>query len=324
MEIADALMLLAGCAAFFGGVAIFASIAPSVRRVRVSSSFRKEEAEEGTGLALLLRRGVPWCIPLARAALRIAFLESAFDEVVATVRIRGYATTVERACSVWCAVSLGIVVAGTLIGASPVFGAALAVCLSIACQFAAERSREARIKAMREEVPNALRAMESCFFAGLSLMQTFQHLADEASEPLAALFSQAAHGLEAGSTSHEVLGSLRSRASIPEISFIAIALEIQHDAGGSMKQVLEAARDSVESDLELRRALRVQTAQAKLSARVVTAMPFVLMALFSLITEDFLAPFFASGFGLALLAVAITMQVAGVLCVRNMLKVGFD
>ncbi len=78
-----------------------------------------------------------------------------------------------------------------------------------------------------------------------------------------------------------------------------------------MRQVLDAARDSVEGELSLRRALKVQTAQAKLSAQVVSVMPFALVAVFSLVSEDFLAPFFASASGWALLALALGMQAAG-------------
>lgn len=216
------------------------------------------------------------------------------------------------------------VVAGTAAASSPVFGLALAACMSIGGWFAIERSKEARLRDLREGVPDALRAMEACFFAGLSLPQTFQHLAAETAGPLKELFSRAARELEAGRTSDEVLAALKSRADISELSFVAIALQVQHAAGGSMGQILAAARDSVESDLELRRSLRVQTAQAKLSARVVTAMPFVLVAVFSFITEDFLAPFFSSPLGFALLVAAVGMQAAGILIVRSMLRVGFD
>ena len=88
-----------------------------------------------------------------------------------------------------------------------------------------------------------------------------------------------------------------------------------------MKRVLDAASGSVESQIELRRSLRVQTAQAKLSARVVSVMPFVLIALFSLVSDGFLEPFFESALGLATLALALGMQAAGIAMVRRMLKV---
>ena len=88
-----------------------------------------------------------------------------------------------------------------------------------------------------------------------------------------------------------------------------------------MERVLDAARETVEGELELTRSLRVQTAQAKLSARIVSVMPIVLVALFSLVSKDFLGPFFSSFAGMALLCIAIAMQVAGIVSVRHMLKV---
>ena len=61
--------------------------------------------------------------------------------------------------------------------------------------------------------------------------------------------------------------------------------------------------------------------QARLSAQVVSIMPFFLLALLSLISPGFLNPFFADAQGVAVLALAISMQVAGVLMVRRMLAV---
>ena len=324
MASADAVVWLALGAAFVFGAIAFQAIAETTARRRKFARAHEEAFGDGARMNVLFRHGVRWCMPLADALMSLPSAARAFHEAEAMACSRGHATTARNLCSIWCAFSFAAVVIGTVLGASPVFGVASVACAGVVGWFVVERNGEMRERRMREGVPDVLRAMESCFFAGLSLMQTFQHLADEAPLPLDAMFSQAARGLEMGETPAAVLAAFRDQAGLPELSFVAIALEVQHDTGGSMKQVLAAARDSVESDLELRRSLQVQTAQAKLSARVVTAMPFVLVAVFSLITEDFLAPFFTSAVGLALLVLAITMQVAGVLSVRSMLKVGLD
>ncbi len=273
-------------------------------------------------LATLLQKGVRPCMPVALRLVRLRHAEGVFTEGMHLVRTYGYEVSAASLCSVWCVFVLVSVFAGSLIGRSLLFGLALAACVNVVAWCLLERQREKRMQAMREGVPGVLRAMEACFMSGLTLLQTFQHLATEAPPLLAPLFADAAHELEAGCTPKSVLASLRKKANVPELAFIALALEIQYVTGGSMRQVLAAARDSIESDLELRRTLQVQTAQAALSARVVTALPFVLIALLSLVTENFLAPFFSSLFGMALLAVGVFMEVAGVLCVRSMLKVG--
>ena len=91
-----------------------------------------------------------------------------------------------------------------------------------------------------------------------------------------------------------------------------------------MQHVLDATRESLESELELKRSLRVHTAQARLSARVVVGVTIAMVALLSLITEGFLQPFFASPIGLCLLTIAIVMQVTGILLVRRLLDVEVD
>lgn len=88
-----------------------------------------------------------------------------------------------------------------------------------------------------------------------------------------------------------------------------------------MQQVLEVTRQSVADEIELKRTLRTQTAQAKLSAQIVTIMPFALIGIFSLLSPGFLDPFFESVPGAVLLFVALSMQCAGIAMVRRFLKV---
>ena len=210
-------------------------------------------------------------------------------------------------------------VAGSVVAAFAV--AACAVALAVVVVRSAQDKRRS---AVREAVPDALRAMGVCFQSGLSLLQTFQQVAKETDGPLRTLFARGSHLLETGRTSSEALDVFRSGAQVPELAFVAVALDVQHQTGGSISQVLDAARDTVESELELERSLHVQTAQARLSARIVSVMPFVLVALFSLVSEGFLEPFFNSAAGVALLLVALSMQAAGVLAVRRMLRVEVD
>jgi tight adherence protein B len=128
--------------------------------------------------------------------------------------------------------------------------------------------------------------------------------------------------LETGGNAQEALAVFRRYEAVPELSFVAVALDVQHKAGGSLGPVLEAARESVEGEIDLARSLKVQTAQAKLSARIVTVMPFILIALFSFMSPGFLNPFFESVAGLALLSLALLMQAAGVIAVNRLLNKG--
>lgn len=174
---------------------------------------------------------------------------------------------------------------------------------------------------MREHVPSALRLLSDCFTSGHPLPQTMHVAAESVQGSLGAIFRRVENRLLTGASVHDALAPLKESSGLRELSFIAVALDVQHTSGGSIGPVLDSAREAVEGNLELSRTLRVQTAQAKLSATMVTLMPFVLVALFSLIIPDFLAPFFSSALGVILLSIALLMQIGGVLIVRRICKV---
>ena len=230
-------------------------------------------------------------------------------------------TSTEALVSLWVALCLVLGVVAGLVSGSLACAAAVAAGSGVALVGALRSLRDKRQATLREEVPEALRSMGVCFRAGLSLPQTLRQVADELGSPLGALFARSAARLDTGCTATEALAVFREQRGLPELSFVAVSLDVQHQSGGSLASVLDAARESVEGELELRRSLRVQTAQAKLSARIVTLMPFILVALFSLVSEDFLDPFFGSPAGMALLGAALAMQAAGVILVRRMLDV---
>lgn len=274
------------------------------------------------GLAWRLRHGVSGLRPVAEALLRREPVRRYVLWARMALEQRGYASTSDALLSLVLGVCLALLVACWVVAASPVFGAAVAGCALVALCAAVKSDAERREAALRDEIPDALRSLGVCFRAGLSLMQTLEQTGSEMKGPLGELFLSAALVLQTGGTASEALALFCQRTDVPELAFVAVALDVQHQSGGSLAAVLDAARESVESEIDLARSLKVQTAQAQLSARIVTAMPFVLIALFSLMSPGFLSPFFESMAGMALLAAALVMQVAGVVLVHRMLDAG--
>lgn len=291
------------------------------RRLRARALLAADGAGSASWLEWRLRHGVLPFRPLARGLLRHGAPARWADGAVILCRAHGIDAAPEAVASCALAFATGSVVLGWVLTGSPVFGAAVAGGAAVVAGGVARADAERRQNALRDEVPDALRSLGVCFRAGLSLMQTLRQTGTEMKGPLGVLFLSSARILETGGVASEALAVFRRRSDVSELAFVAVALDVQHTCGGSLAPVLDAARESVEGEIELARSLRVQTAQAKLSARIVTAMPFVLAALFSLMSPGFLGPFVESVPGMALLAMALAMQAAGVLMVQRMLDV---
>lgn len=322
MEAASCVRVCAVLAAFASAALIVPEVGAALRHVQAVNRANHAAFQTRSGfMAYVLRNGFAPATTLAASLSRHRGVSAFCEDVLWLARHRGYETDATRASGVAIAASLAMVPLGWFASTSPIFGLMAAICLLVGLGAFARHAREREIEAMREEVPEMLHALGACFHAGYSLLQAFQYLARESHGPLARFFERAKSDLETGRTATETLERMREASALPELAFVAAALEIQHQTGGSLQKVLDCARDSIEGELALRRSLRVQTAQARLSMRVVTIMPFALMAVFSLVSPEFLAPFFSSGLGIAVFCAATGMQVTGVLIVRRMLDV---
>ena len=175
----------------------------------------------------------------------------------------------------------------SLLFASIVAGFAIMLCLLILIITVTRASIDRQIANLRNSIPETLRSMSTCFGAGYTIFQTFSHISLESQGSIKSLFSKCTNILQTGGSVSSSLNCLKDVKDVPELSFLAVALDVQHQTGGSMKPVIESAKDMVENKLELMRMLQVQTAQAKLSARIVMILPFALIAIFSIVSWYF-------------------------------------
>jgi len=187
--------------------------------------------------------------------------------------------------------------------------------------FKAQKSLRERRNLLREQLPDALRGLSMCFMAGLSLEQAFDQTAQECREPLRRELRRTVDDLHTGSSIMESLAGLDTRLAMDEMQFVSVALEIQHKTGGSMREVLDSAASSLLASFDLSRSLEVQTSQARMSARIVSMLPVALVLVLSVAMEGYLATFFSSAAGLALLLCAVGMQLAGILAIRKILGI---
>ena len=271
--------------------------------------------------AKMLRSGISIFKPLAALVLKQRKVKAVFEEACEYCYSRSKPTKAAALCSIWLAFIALSLVLSLLVFGSVVSGVLVVLCFSASSVAFLQHRKTSILQSTKQSVPDLLRNISTCFSSGFTLAQTFAHIAKDSSGPLSDSFSSASKHLAAGGSYSEALDIIKQNPYCKDLEYIFIALEIQQKSGGSIQVVLETAIDCAESVLDLQRSLKVQTAQAQLSAKVVSLMPFVLLAFFSFLSKDFLTPFFTSIEGLMLLAVAIIMQASGIMIVRAMLKV---
>ena len=276
------MMLLLGSllCALVGGFLVLLALQERIVKVLRNQKVQNRSGVDGSLFASLLRHGIPFLLKPSQGLLSISPIKRYGETIQGALRGKYGSMPVEAIISLLVASTVVISCFGVLLSSSMVCGIALGVCLWLSIGLWAGHRCDLEREQLREAIPEALQSMKACFQVGYTLIQTISEVRKSLSGPLGELFHEVEGVLKTGGNPEDALAVLKNKTDEPELVFLATALEIQHKTGSSMQQVLEITRQSVSDEIELKRTLKTQTAQAKLSAQIVTIMPFALIGIF--------------------------------------------
>lgn len=184
--------------------------------------------------------------------------------------------------------------------------------------------RRKRRDALQAAMPEAIRLLCIALDSGSSLVMALRYAARNCSSPLSDELQRTIWDLDAGYGFDRALDNLRKRTGGTEFAFLAIAMDIQHQSGGSLSPILDNVAAMLKQNSDLKESLRTKTEQARLSSRIVAVIPFLLLAVLSLLTPGYFASFLSSPLGACMLVLALALETIGILAVRRCLVIDFS
>ena len=166
-------------------------------------------------------------------------------------------------------------------------------------------------RALERELPDALRRVAAELGAGRTpdrALAAAAAVGGGAGEAFALAGRRAAAGEEIASALASALGE-RAR-------FAAAAVSLQLRSGGDLPALLRSLALRLDERRGVNAEIRALTAQARLSARVVPLLPIVGLALAGLLDAGAVRLLLTTAPGLAIIAVAAVLDLAGLLAIR--------
>lgn len=159
--------------------------------------------------------------------------------------------------------------------------------------------------------------------SGLPLNQCLQIIAKESPAPLSTEFQRICDAQAMGVPLDQNLQRFYENMPLPEVNFFNIVLIIQQKAGGNLAEALGNLSTVLRARKLLREKINALSAEAKMSAMIIGAMPFIVAALLAVIRPDYLMllPTTESG-RIVLMACAMSLGL-GIWIMRNMINFKF-
>lgn len=184
---------------------------------------------------------------------------------------------------------------------------------------ASARARAERVR-IETQMPEAFGALAVSLGSGLSIAQALRYVGSHAEEPIRRELMRASGAILCGVPVSRALDELIGRLEAPGLELVALALKVSQRTGAPLGGLLADAARLAGDRIELTRQLDVKTSQARMSARLVAAMPVAMVGFLALFSTDFRAGLMTVP-GTVSVLVALGLNGIALVAIRNIMKV---
>jgi tight adherence protein B len=185
------------------------------------------------------------------------------------------------------------------------------------------QKRQRRLRRFSEQLPEAIGLMSRGLRAGQALPTTVETVAEESDDPLGSEFRRAADEQNFGLPFREAMVNLSRRVPVPDLQFLVTAILVQKETGGTLAHILDKTSHVIRERIRVTGQMRIRTAQARFSAWILCALPFVMFIGLNVLNAGYGRVLFQDPLGQKMVAYAAVMMVIGIFIIRRIANVKF-
>jgi tight adherence protein B len=160
-------------------------------------------------------------------------------------------------------------------------------------------------------LPEALQLVIGSLRSGFSLMQAIEGMTREGDEQVATEFGRMLAETRLGMELEDALDRLARRTENPDLAWTVLAIRVQREVGGNLAEVLTTTVNTIRERELLRGHVRSLSAEGRLSAWILVALPIIAAGLMFTMRPDYVRPLFTDSRGILMLLVAISLLCVG-------------
>lgn len=226
----------------------------------------------------------------------------------------------------WMLVHVGIAILAALVMALltgfGVVATLMGLGLGLLLPFVYLSMKEGRRKsAFAAQLPSTLQLLSGSLAAGYSLPQAVDTVVRESSGPMAAELNRAIVEARLGVPMEDALETVAKRMNSVDFAWVVMAIRIQREVGGNLAEVLSSVAATMRERERLRRQVEVLSAEGRLSAIILGALPLLFVLYLVLVRPEYIGVLITNPLGIAMIVVGVVLLVAGGFWLRKVVAV---
>lgn len=149
-----------------------------------------------------------------------------------------------------------------------------------------------RVAQFNSRFPDAIDLLVRGLRSGLPVAETLQAVSTEIPGPIGVEFKQVIERIRIGKSMEAALQETADVLGTPEFQFFCITLAIQRETGGNLAETLGNLSEVLRKRAQMKLKIKAMSSEAKASAWIVGALPFLVFMLVYVMNPEYLAAFF--------------------------------
>ena len=181
--------------------------------------------------------------------------------------------------------------------------------------------RRRRLKRFMNHFPEALEMFARSLRAGHSFTGAIQLVAQEMPDPIGPEFSKVFEEQNLGIPLRQALIGMTNRVDVLDVKFFVTAILIQRETGGNLAEIIDKIAYVIRERFRVQGQLKIFTAQARMSGIILSFLPIGVAVLIGIMNPEYLKPLWFERTGRIMIAIAVTLQILGMLAIRKIIRI---
>ena len=181
--------------------------------------------------------------------------------------------------------------------------------------------RKKRFDAFLEHLPDSLDLMSRALSAGHAFPEALHMVSQEMPEPIATEFRKAYEEQNLGLSLKLAMENLTQRIPILDLKLCVTAIMIQRETGGNLAEILEKVAYTIRERFRILGDLKTLTTSSRMSAWLLCGLPIFVALVVTVMNPEYMSVLWKDQRGHYLIAVAMFLQISGMLIVRKILQI---
>lgn len=178
-----------------------------------------------------------------------------------------------------------------------------------------------RDKLFGEQLVDALMNISNSLRAGFSLPQALELVHREMPNPVSQEIRLVCQELRLGVPMEETLANLYKRMPLSDVDLVVTAIDIVRDVGGNLTEVFDNIARTIRERHRIEGKIKALTAQGRLQAIVICAIPFLIGGGMMLVAPRIFAPMYQTPQGMGMMVVILVLIVLAALWIRKIVRI---